>query len=323
MEQLGPFHLFYTLSCAEMRWPSVLAEVLRTLEKDKIKICYPEDWDGNAESIIIKTSHEVETAIFNFWQKKQKHLNQPDVTEQHVNLAVYRDWYLAQKKISMTDFLKDHFILITRIFDKRVKDFHTEVMNKKGIVNYCYRVEFQMRGLPHIHGVAWLDQSKIKDCVDENGLFKEDKSGEASIIKLIDGWTKCSLQFGHKNQKTDILNLINEIDKKKVNINTTNSEIQELDCQIKLKQLQKATLIKESKNVKKKTKQNLKDSELMNQIKSLKKEKNHLEKRMGELQESLNENLQLKKEKELCQLVQDVNMHHHTRSCKKYGNDCR
>ena len=49
-------------------------------------------------------------------------------------MYVYRDWYLAQKKISMTDFLKDHFILITRIFDKRVKDFHTEVMNKKGIV---------------------------------------------------------------------------------------------------------------------------------------------------------------------------------------------
>ena len=63
--------------------------------------------------------------------------------------------------------------------------------------------------------------------------------------------------------------------------------------------------------------------ELMNQIKSLRKEKNHLEKRMVEIQESLNENLQLKKEKELCQLVQDVNMHHHTQSCKKYGEDCR
>ena len=61
----------------------------------------------------------------------------------------------------------------------------------------------------------------------------------------------------------------------------------------------------------------------MNQIKSLRKEKNLKFKRMVELQEKLKENLQLKKEKELCQLVQDVNMHHHTRSCKKYGNDCR
>ena len=67
MEQLGPFHLFYTLSCAEMRWPSVLAEVLRTLEKDKIKIFYPEEWNGDAESITVKTSPEIEMAIKQFW----------------------------------------------------------------------------------------------------------------------------------------------------------------------------------------------------------------------------------------------------------------
>merc|ERR1711994_986249 len=55
MEQMGPFHLFYTLSCAEMRWPSVLAEVFRTIEKGEIEICYPENnWDGKADSIIVK-----------------------------------------------------------------------------------------------------------------------------------------------------------------------------------------------------------------------------------------------------------------------------
>ena len=43
MEQLGPFHLFYTLSCAEMRWPSVLAEVFRIIGNGKIKIYYPHD----------------------------------------------------------------------------------------------------------------------------------------------------------------------------------------------------------------------------------------------------------------------------------------
>lgn len=68
MEQLGPFHLFYTLSCAEMCWPSVLAEVLRTLEKDKIQICYPEDWDGKAESII---ALELKAAILD-WKKNKK-----------------------------------------------------------------------------------------------------------------------------------------------------------------------------------------------------------------------------------------------------------
>ena len=44
-----------------------------------------------------------------------------------------------------------------------MKDFNTEVMSIIGIANYLFRVEFQMRGLPHIHGVAWLDQAKIED----------------------------------------------------------------------------------------------------------------------------------------------------------------
>ena len=36
IEQLGPFHLFYTLSCAEMRWEYFLAEVLKATEKKNI-----------------------------------------------------------------------------------------------------------------------------------------------------------------------------------------------------------------------------------------------------------------------------------------------
>ena len=131
MEQLGPFHLFYTLSCAELRWPSVLAEVLRTIENNNIEICYPVgDWDGSSDSIIVKTSPDIEATIKLYWEKNQDVL--PDIDDQ-INLTVYKKWYLKQKKISMRDLVKDHFILITRIFDKRVKDFHTEVLKKRGL----------------------------------------------------------------------------------------------------------------------------------------------------------------------------------------------
>ena len=209
MEQLGPFHLFYTLSCAEMRWPSVLAEVLRTLEKDKIKIFYPEEWNGDAESITVKTSPEIEMAIKQFWANNQtRNENLPAEVTEDISIVVYREWYLHHNKMSMTDFLKDHFILITRIFDKRVKDFHTEVLKKKGIVNYCYRVEFQMRGLPHIHGVAWLDKEQIKDCLSEDGMFREDKEGEGPIIELIDKWMRCSLDCGDDER---LKNLVKEV----------------------------------------------------------------------------------------------------------------
>ena len=158
MEQLGPFHLFFTLSCAEMRWPSVLADVFKTIGNGRIKIHYPkDDWDGTAEEISVS------------------HLNEhgePQMINGKLdpNLSEYQKWYFEQKKISMTDFLKDHFILITRIFDKRVKDFITEVMKKKGIVNYAYRVEFQMRGLPHIHLLVIIhpdDKPRSADDVDK------------------------------------------------------------------------------------------------------------------------------------------------------------
>ena len=48
-------------------------------------------------------------------------------------------------------------VLITRIFDHRVKCFMKHVVMAYGpgeprFTFYSYRVEFQARGLPHIHG---------------------------------------------------------------------------------------------------------------------------------------------------------------------------
>ena len=372
MEQLGPFHLFYTLSCAEMRWPSVLAEVFRIIEKGEIEICYPEsNWDGKADSIIVKTSSEVEAAIWLFWNNRYgKYLEQ-------VNLAVYKEWYLHQKKMSMTDLVKDHFILITRIFNKRVKDFHTEVMKKRGIENYCYRVEFQMRGLPHIHGVAWLDKEKIKDCLNEDGLFREDKNGEESIIKLIDNWMQCTLEFGHADQEEEIKTLNATIKNFKDYQSTLNAEMKKLKQELKksqneLKQSEQyfdiTTLKLELKKVKKekkvlledsnkgktkakdkiipkhliavidKLKQQIKELEkqlrtfnqkdevstLKERIKSIEKEKRSLGKEINEAEQYMEPGLEEEKDaRELNELVKSVNMHHHTKSCRKYGNECR
>ena len=46
--QLGPFHVFYTFSCGEMRW----IEVFLSLFKQKgYQVECPNDWDGNDEDI--------------------------------------------------------------------------------------------------------------------------------------------------------------------------------------------------------------------------------------------------------------------------------
>lgn len=54
---------------------------------------------------------------------------------------------------NVTKFLKKHYVLITRIFDERVKNFVNNIILNHGVASYAYRVEFQVRGMPHIHGV--------------------------------------------------------------------------------------------------------------------------------------------------------------------------
>lgn len=44
-----------------------------------------------------------------------------------------------------------------------------------------------------IHGVAWLDDEELKNCLDEKGLFSESKDKEQHILTLIDKWSTCSL----------------------------------------------------------------------------------------------------------------------------------
>ena len=209
MEQLGPFHLFYTMSCAEMRWPSVLAEVFRKIGNGKIKIYYPHDVEVSDSDN--STTESSDTKFYGEWEDieveffrddgileeitiKNKKDNSEITKKTRVNLLQFKEWYFEQKKTNMRSFLKDHFILITRIFDKKVKDFHTELFTKMGIVNYAYRVEFQLRGLPHIHGVAWLDDTELEGCLDEKGIFSNEEDKEVHIKKLIDKWVSCSLE---------------------------------------------------------------------------------------------------------------------------------
>ena len=49
-------------------------------------------------------------------------------------------------------------------------------------------IEFQIRGLPHLHGVFWLKQEALEKYKDENGDFKD------NITELIDKWLSVSLE---------------------------------------------------------------------------------------------------------------------------------
>ena len=88
---------------------------------------------------------------------------------------------------------KDHFLLITRLFDNRVKTFISKIlMANEDVENYSYRIEFQVRGLPHLHGVFWLKDSALEE-------YRNKETGEfidAKLPELIKKYISCSTNTG-------------------------------------------------------------------------------------------------------------------------------
>ena len=296
MEALGPFHVFFTFSCAEMKWASVLLEVLKVKLRRQLKIFYLDNfinsdgisqnvaWDGEPNTVLLYDEElsDVDTTLNDneyeisgkrvselkdiidkiikdfkkykkevaskkrksdpVMEKKLKMLDSLDykledkdqqmdlikfliqfednnnklkmkdivyiATSINVSqrskimtLESYLRRYLKQHSINKIDFLKDNFMLITQIFDKRAKDFLETILKKEGIVDYAYRVEWQIRGLPHIHGAGWMRRDLLKDCLDKTGCFlfqsehNADKTNEA-LIEIIEKWISCSLSTG-------------------------------------------------------------------------------------------------------------------------------
>ena len=56
---------------------------------------------------------------------------------------------------------------------------------------YSYRIEFQIRGMPHVHGVFWLKKEILEKFMTENQF------DDAKVPELIDQWTSCSLDTGN------------------------------------------------------------------------------------------------------------------------------
>ena len=90
-----------------------------------------------------------------------------------------------------------------------------------------------------IHGVAWLDDDELENCLDEKGVFSEDKKKEKYIQKLVDKWVSCSLNadevelnLGRNNaeQKKAKENLISLVKGTNVHRHTDSCRKYKTDC---------------------------------------------------------------------------------------------
>ena len=135
LENLGPFHLFFTLSCGEKRYNENFTPFFNEIpELMNFKFRY-----------IIEDGREI-------------------VEVNHENKWLELDDFLKNYYQTKHEFIKSHVLSQTLTFDHRVQQFIKNIMmnpcNGLPVKYYSYRVEFQLRGAAHIHGTIWVDFEK-------------------------------------------------------------------------------------------------------------------------------------------------------------------
>ena len=176
LEQLGPFQFFFTLSCADKRWEENITSILRL----------------NGRKITIK------------------HVPEREVFVDNVPLQDYME------NVNVHELIQENVLTVTRIFDKRVNTFMSKIVmgpqNPMKVLFYNYRVEFQVRGAGHIHGVLWIDLQElgksfpgIEDAMAKLKTSSTLNDGEVHVLtKFVDSFVSCSLQ-------SDVQDIVQEV----------------------------------------------------------------------------------------------------------------
>ena len=122
--------------------------------------------------------------VFNQYQEDE------EILVDDVNLHEY----LQDTKQTKHELLRNEMFLITQMFDHRIRCFIKHILMDQGdegmhVHYFTYRVEFQMRGLPHIHGVAWMDKEFLEPYMMEDGFtYDLDK-----LPELVDRFVTCEI----------------------------------------------------------------------------------------------------------------------------------
>ena len=112
LENIGPFPLFFTLSCAEKRWSENFTTFLR--------------------------EHHVEYSYEN--------------TTEHclVDSIPLNEFLQKEENVSKHEYIRQNILTMTLNFNQRVQEFIKHIIMDKesplAVEYYNYRVEFQMRG---------------------------------------------------------------------------------------------------------------------------------------------------------------------------------
>ena len=166
LENLGPFTFFFTLSCADKRWMENFTTILHQ--------------EGHTVSYEI---HDGEEIILVNGQPIQQYV----------------------KDQNLHEMVRQNVPTVARNFNQRVRSMLKHIVMGKNspmcVEFYNYRVEFQMRGAGHIHGILWTDLPKLEQsfpgitaCIKK--LRNQERLDDAqcdTVANFVDSFTTCSL----------------------------------------------------------------------------------------------------------------------------------
>ena len=139
LDNFGPFHVFFTVSCADYHWQENVAAVLR---ERGIGLRYSFDSIGTE-------NYEV------YW--KEQWMPMSDYTANEMDETLHTVF-------------KKNVVTATRVYQHKVQALMTEIIcnknNPLSVKHYSIKLEFAGRGAGHNHGVLWFDVDKLETKVN-------------------------------------------------------------------------------------------------------------------------------------------------------------
>ena len=146
LDNFGPFNVFFTLSCADLRWEANFAAILQDRGIELNYTCFEED--GKWSYII-----EARTSS-GAWKPIEKFLEEDMEESKH-------------------ELIRGNVVTATRYCHQRVKSFMSKIVmaksNPMSVKYYTWRAEFQERGALHVHGTIWVNTRKLEMLKEVNG----------------------------------------------------------------------------------------------------------------------------------------------------------
>ena len=198
MENMGPFHWFFTLSCGDKRWS---ANFHRYFEDNNFGLQVDEEG-----CVWVTESWERSRGTKKGWEEGT---NENGERIMKILWDDLKDGDEFKKDVPAHEEIRNNVLLATRNFQHRVEMFKKEVIfganNPMKVRHITYRVEFQGRGAGHIHGVLWVDLEEIN-----KDMKKDIDKGKEEIMHELMG-----KKGENANSETVLVEAYNKLRKRK------------------------------------------------------------------------------------------------------------